>query len=171
MSVLFLSNLCKVLFNICMKNKLLLVPFIPLLFTLTACPFSFEDNDEWKEKYGTPELFLENIEGHAYVYMYEKEGQYSDSDFVIRNLIKESGPFESIEKRNPTADRYFTYEGYWQPATSGPNYCNMSIWDDGLIRIDHKKSLGSHKYLYFSMDADKAANINNFVFEKLSSIL
>lgn len=84
--------------------RLLVIPFIALSLTLTACPFSFDDNDEWKEKYGTPELFLENIEGHAYVYMYEKEGQYSDSDFVIRNLIKESGPFESIEKRNPTAD-------------------------------------------------------------------
>ena len=149
--------------------RLLVIPFIALSLTLTACPFSFDDNDEWKEKYGTPELFLENIEGHTYVYMYEKEGQYSDSDFVIRNLIKESGPFESIEKRNPTADRYFTYEGYWQPATSGPNYCNMSIWDDGLIRIDHKKSLGSHRYLYFSMDADKAFTINDRVFEILSN--
>ena len=153
-----------------MKNKLLLALFIPLLFTLTACPFSFDDNGAWKEKYGTPELFLENIVGHAYVYMYEKEGQYSDSDFAIRNLIKQSGPFESIGKRNPTVDRYFTYEGYWQPATSGPNYCNMSIWDDGLIRIHHKNSLGSPEHLYFSMDADKATNINNFVFEKLSSI-
>ena len=169
MSVLSLSNICKTLLNICMKNKLLLAPFISLLFTLTACPFSFRDNDEWKEKWGTPELFLENIAGHAYVYMYEKEGQYSDRDFVIRDLIKQSGPFESVEKRNPTVDRYFTYEGYWQPATSGPNYCNMSIWDDGLIRIHHKYSLGSHKYLYFSMDADKAVNINNVVFEKLSS--
>ena len=81
-----------------MKNKLILASFIPLLLTLTGCPFSFSDTDEWKEKYGTPELFLENVEGFAYVYMYEKEGQYSDSDFVIRNLIKESGPFESIKK-------------------------------------------------------------------------
>lgn len=153
-----------------MKNKLLLVPFIPLLFTLTACPFSFGDNDAWKEEWGTPELFLQNIKGDTYVYMYEKEGRYLDNNYEIRDLIKESGPFESIDKRNPTTDRYFTYEGYWQPATSGPNYCNMSIWEDGLIRIDHKKSLGSHKYLYFSMDADKATNINNFVFEKLSSI-
>ena len=56
------------------------------------------------------------------------------------------------------------------PAASGPNYCNMSIWDDGLIRIDHKKSLRTQNYLYFSMDADKATNTNNFVFEKLSSI-
>ena len=48
-SVLFLSNLFKTLFNICMKSKILLAIFIPLLFTLAACPFSFGDNDEWKE--------------------------------------------------------------------------------------------------------------------------
>ena len=152
-----------------MKKRLFILPFITLPFVLAACRFSCGDNGAWKEKWGTPELFLENVVGHAYVYMYESEGQYSDSDFVIRDLIKESGPFESIKKRKPTTDRYFTYEGYWQAATSGPNYCHMSIWDDGLIRIDHKYSLGSHSYLYFSMDAEKASNINNIVFEKLSS--
>jgi hypothetical protein len=45
----------------------------------------------------------------------------------------------------------------------------MSIWDDGLIRIDHKKSLGSHSYLYFSMDSSKAFTINDRVFEILSN--
>ena len=152
-----------------MKRKLLVIPFIALSLTLTACPFSFGDNDAWKEEWGTPELFLQNVKGKTYVYLYEKEGQYLDNNYEIRDLIKESGPFESIDKRNPTTDRYFTYEGYWKPATSGPNYCNMSIWDDGLIRIDHKKSLGSHKYLYFSMDADKAFTINDRVFEILSN--
>ena len=153
-----------------MKNRLAFISFVTLSFALTGCLFSFDNKDDWKEEWGTPELFLEHIVGNAYVYMYEREGHYSDSDFVIRDLIKESGPFEGIEKRNSTTDRYFTYQGYWEPATSGPNCCYMSIWDDGLIRIDHKYSLGSHSYLYFSMDADKAINLNNVVFEKLSSI-
>lgn len=154
-----------------MKNRLLFIPLMAFSLTLTACPFTFGDNDSWKEKWGTPELFLENIVGHAYIYMYEDEGQYSDSDFEIRDLIKQSAPFENIKKRKPSVERYFTYQGYWQAATSGPNYCNMSIWDDGLMRIDHKYSLSSHSYLYFNMDADKATNINNIVFEKLSANL
>lgn len=149
--------------------RLLAIPFIALSLTLTACPFSFGDNDAWKEEWGTPELFLQNAKGKTYVYLYEKEGQFLDNNYEIRDLIKESGPFESIDKRNPTTDRYFTYEGYWQPATSGPNYCNMSIWDDGLIRIHHKYSLGSHSYLYFSMDSSKAFTINDRVFEILSN--
>lgn len=145
-----------------MKNRLLFISIVPLLFSLTAC-----DDGAWKEKWGTPELFLENVIEMANVYMYENEGDYFDNNFEIRDLIKESGPFESIDKKEPKVERYFTYQGYWQPATSGPNYCNMSIWDDGLIKIHHKSSLGPHGYLYFSMDALKASNLNDIVFEKI----
>ena len=150
-----------------MKNKLLSLLFIPITLSLSSCIF---DDGSWKEEYGTPELFLERVTEYSNLYLYENEVQYPDVDFEVRDLIKESGPFESISQRNPTTERYFTYEAYWQPATSGPNYCNMSIWDDGLVKIHHKNSLGSHGYVYFSMDADKASYINDVVFEKLRSV-
>ena len=150
--------------------RLLAIPFIALSLTLTACPFYFGDNGSWKDEWGTPELFLSNAKGHKYMHMYEENDKYPDEDDAIRNLIIDSAPFQSVNKRNPTADRYFTYEGYWQAATSGPNYCNMSIWDDGLIRIDHKYSLGPHTYLYFIMDVSKATIINDTVFGKLTRI-
>lgn len=150
-----------------MKNKLIPILLIPLTSALVSC---FPDDDSWLLEYGTPELFLENISDNPNVYLYENEKQYPDVDFEIKNLIKESGPFEKIAKRKPTIERYFTYEAYWQPATSGPNYCNMSIWDDGLIRIDHKRSLSNHSYVYFSMDAVKASSINDIVFEKLENV-
>ena len=150
-----------------MRCKHITLVLIPMTFILTSCLF---DDGSWKDEYGTPELFLENVKGVPNLYLYENENQYPDTDFEILNLIKEAGPFESISQKNPTKDRYFTYEAYWQPATSGPNYCNMSIWEDGLIRIDHKNSLGPHGYVYFSMDEAKASSINDVVFQKLSAI-
>lgn len=149
-----------------MKNKVAVLLLMPLTFTLTGC---FDDGS-WKAEYGTPELFLEHVEGTPNLYLYDKEVKYSDIDFEVRDLIKESGPFESINKRKATKERYFTYEAYWKPATGGPNFCNMSIWADGLIRIDHKSSLGPHGYVYFSMDATKASHINDVVFEKLEAV-
>ena len=150
-----------------MKHKHITLVLISMAFILTSCLF---DDGSWKDEYGTPELFLENVKGVPNLYLYENENQYPDTDFEILNLIKEAGPFEIISKRNPTKDRYFTYEAYWQPATSGPNYCTMSIWEDGFIRIDHKNSLGPHGYVYFSMDETKASYINDVVFQKLSTI-
>lgn len=152
-----------------MKNRLLLIPLISMSFTLTACPFSFGDPNEWKKERGTPELFLDNVTGNKYVYLYDENSKNytKDEDLSIRDLIKESGPFESSNQSSSTAERYFTYQGYWQAATSGPNYCYMSIWEDGLIKIHHKYSLGAHAYLYFSMDPIKASHINDVVFEKI----
>lgn len=154
-------------FNNIMTKKLTAIVLVPIVFALTGC---FGDDGSWKEKYGTPELFLENVQEIPSLYLYENESRFSDTNFEVRDLIKESGPFEEIEKRSPTSQRYFTYEAFWQPATSGPNYCNMSIWDDGLIRIDHKSSLGPHGYLYFSMDEAKASRLNDFVFSKSGTI-
>ena len=101
------------------------------------------------------------------MYLFESEAGAPDDDFAVKEAILASGPFEQINRKEPVSDRYFTYLAYWQPATSGPNFCNMSIWDDGLIRIHHKTSLGPDDYLYFSMDGDKASKLNDMVFSFL----
>lgn len=149
-----------------MRSILVLLPIIVSVFSFNGC--SIFASDDWKEEYGTPELFFENTYGDKYVYMYENEGQYKDEDLEILNAMKESGPFEETSKKEATSDRYFTYQGYWTPATSGPNYCYLSIWDDGFVRIHHKQSLGPHSYLYFTMDSDKAKSLTDMVFEKVS---
>ena len=151
-----------------MRTKAHFAPLLIAPLLLSGC-FLFPDNGEWKKEWGTPELFLEHVVGNKYVHLYDDQRGYKDTDFEIRDKIRESGPFETTDKRNSTVERYFTYQGFWTPATSGPNFCNMAIWADGFIMIDHKSSLGPHGYLYFSMDMAKASNLTNFVFAKLSS--
>lgn len=148
-----------------MKNKLIYLPLISLSLCLTACPFSFGDNGEWKKKYGTPELLLENANDECYVYLYDEENWFKDKENTIREAIKDVAPFASGDKQSPPQDvRYFTYQANWVPATSGPNYEHLSIWRNGFVRIDHKTSLGPHEYLYFSIDEEKAAPLVDLVF-------
>lgn len=151
-----------------MQRKRSPISLVAMMLALASC--TFLDDGSWREEWGTPELFLANVVGHRYVYGYEDQGQFQDEDFAIRDLIQESGPFESTSRSSATVSRYFTYEGYWQPATSGPNYCHMSIWDDGLVQIHHKKSLGPHCYVYYQMDAGKAINLNDVVFDRLAEL-
>ena len=142
--------------------------FIPLVFSsllLTACPFSFGDNGEWKKEYGTPELLLENSRDEAYVYLFDNQKQYKDENNTIREAIKEAAPFEESSNRSIPSDiNYFTFEAMWMAATSGPNYEHLSIWKNGFVRIDHKTSLGPHEYLYFSIPEEKAITLVDFVF-------
>ena len=148
-----------------MEKIRFLLPLSLLCFSLGSCTL-FED-DAWKEEYGSPELFLAQVtevtKWNGTVYLLDSGHWTPDEGFAIKEAILASGPFEAIGEKEPATDRYFTYVAYWQPATSGPNFCNMSIWEDGLIRIHHKKSLGPDGFLYFSMDGDKASEINDMV--------
>lgn len=148
-----------------MIKKMLIVPLFLLATTLSSC--IFKDDGSWKEKFGTPELFLTNAYGYKYVYKYyrfEDENKYSDADNTILNAIKEAGPFESSTEKDDYAERFFTYDGFRTDSTAGQNYCIMSIWDDGYVQIHHKSALGPHSYLHFSIAADKATALNDFVF-------
>lgn len=150
-------------------NKLLFIPFISITLLARSCPFSFGDGGAWKEKFGTPELLLENAVDEANVYLYEKDNQYKDKDNVIKKALQEV-TFESSDSKSVPKDiQYFTYEAEWIPATSGPNYEHLSIWNNGFVRIDHKTSLGPHEYLYFSIDEAKALELVNFVFSLIQS--
>lgn len=148
-----------------MKNKLFCLPLIGLSLFLTACPFSFSDNGEWKKTYGTPELMLENARDENCVYLYDDQDLFIDEGNIIREAIKDVAPFSKNNSHSIPKDvRYFTYEADWIPATTGPNYEHLSIWENGFVRIDHKPSLGSHKYLYFSINEEKAAPLVDLVF-------
>ena len=150
-----------------MKTKLLLIPIFSLSVCLTACLF---EGDEWKEKYGTPELLLENSRDESYIYLYKDQNQFKDKDNIIREMIKEVAPFESNNSHSlPKDTKYFTYEANWIPATSGPNYEHLSIWQNGFVRIDHKVSLGPHKYLYFSISEEKAIALVSYVFSLIET--
>ena len=142
-----------------------LIPFLCLPMLLTSC-ILFPDDGEWKKEYGTPELFLENVRNPK-CYLYEDQSQYFDGKLEIKDAIAACAPFSPSEKKTTTVDRYFTYQAYWTPATSGPNYCNMSIWEDGYMVIHHKTSLGPHSYAYFVMEPSRAVALNDLVFSKL----
>lgn len=152
-----------------MIKKLLIVPLFLLATTLSSC--TFKDDESWKEKFGTPELFLNNAYGYKYVYKYyrfEDENKYSDTDDTILSAIKEAGPFEKSTEKDNYVERFFTYDGFRFDSTMGINYCIMSIWDDGYVQIHHKSALGPHSYLHFSIAEDKAIQLNDLVFNLLN---
>ena len=153
-----------------MKNKLFYLPLISLSLCLTACPFSFSDNGEWKKTYGTPELLLENARDESHVYLYDDQNPFKDEGNIIRDAIKEVAPFESNDNHSiPKDTQYFTYQAKWVPATTGPNYEHLSIWENGFVRIHHKSSLGPHQYLYFSINQEQAAQLVDLVFSFINS--
>ena len=149
-----------------MNHKVFYLPLVSLSLCLTSC-FSFGDNGEWKKKFGTPELMLENAKDEAYVYFDDDKKWFIDTDDEIKEAIKAVAPFESSNPRSIPQDiRYFTYEAMWTPATSGPNYEHLSIWENGFVQIDHKTSLGPHEYLYFTIAEAKAAPLVDLVFSR-----
>ena len=142
-------------------------PIVALSFFVSSCDFFLIENDGWKTRFGTPELVLENAQNEAYVYLYEDENQFIDKDNLIKEMIKGIAPFEEADtKPIPDGIRYFTYQASWVPATSGPNINELSIWKNGFVRIHHKASLGSHKYLYFSCGEDKSSILVDYVFSQ-----
>ena len=148
-----------------MKNRLLFIPVVAIALSMTGCIF---DDNEWRKEYGTPELFLNSVteERRSESLIVGIENIGPDYDFEIKNALLESGPFEARNNKDDGTGRSFTYRAYWKPATTGPNYCHMDIWDNGYITITHKRSIGSRQYAYFSMSEEKAAYINDLVLEK-----
>lgn len=150
-----------------MKQGILWITVLTMAFSLGRC----SDDDSWKKEYGTPDLFLQTVVNGNYkpnIYRYEHENQTRDEGLEVAQRIAASGPFKESQKKDTTAERYFTYEAFWQAATSGPNYCTMSIWEDGYLAINHKRSLGSLQSVYYSLDASKAAAVVDFAFQKIA---
>ncbi len=151
-----------------MKKRFLLASLVFVLpLALTGCDW-FADK-EWKEKFGTPELFLEKVDVQkSNIRMYNDSNDYDYGD-EVKTALLEAAPFEKTTKKKKTAQKYFTYYHLIAPANSGPNYCKMSVYDDGYISIDYKRSLGPHQYAYFTMDETKASEIVDFTFAKIEN--
>ena len=150
-----------------MNNKLLFLPVAALIsFAIPKCDFS---DTEWLKDYGTPELFLSQIKGdyHLEELLLGEEQCGADYDYEIRDALLESGPFVERDNKDEGIGRCFTYRAYWQAATTGPNYCLMDVWDNGYLRITHKRSIGYEQHAYFSMSEEKATSVNNLVREKI----
>ena len=148
-----------------MKNKLLFIPIAAIALSMTGCIF---DDEEWRKEYGTPELFLNSVteENRSESLIVDIENIGLDYDFEIKNALLESAPFETRNNKDEGTGRSFTYRAYWIPAMTGPNYCHMEIWDNGYIRITHKRSIGPKQYAYYSMSEENATYINDLVREK-----
>ena len=148
-----------------MKNKLLFIPVAAIALSMTGCIF---DDKEWRKEYGTPELFLNSLstEYHNEYLIVDIEDIGPDYNFEIKNALLESAPFEIRNNKDEGTGRSFTYRAYWIPAMTGPNYCHMEIWDNGHIRITHKRSIGPKQYAYYSMSEENATYINDLVREK-----
>lgn len=155
-----------------MKKTLLLSSLPILSLSLTSCIFSFQEDNSWKEQYGTPTIFLESVKeqvpGNASVAMFDTYSQYHDDNFEIADAILGCAPFETTGEYRITDDKFFTYQAYWQPSTMGPNYCNLVISEKGIAIIQHKTALGRLQSFYFSFDREKAFNIVVHVFDLLT---
>ena len=145
-----------------MKSRLLFIPIAAIVISMASCDFS---DDAWREKYGTPELFLSQVGGeyHRETLLLGEETYDADFNYEIRDALLASGPFEARNNKDEGTGRCFTYRAYWQPATTGPNYCLMDVWDNGYLRITHKRSIGFKQYAYFSMNEEKATSLNDLV--------
>ena len=145
-----------------MKSRLLFIPIAAIVISMASCDFT---DDTWREKYGTPELFLSQVSGeyHRETLLLGEETYDADFNYEIRDALLASGPFETRNNKDEGTGRCFTYRAYWQPATTGPNYCLMDVWDNGYLRITHKRSIGFKQYAYFSMNEEKATSLNDLV--------
>ena len=157
-----------------MKKAVALFVFLLLASSLSSC---VHDDGKWKEEYGNPILFMDSVikANHPYHYgscFYHYDLNTSknlDEEFVVANAAKDAGPFSETKKKDNRSERFFTYQAYWTPATSGPNYCNLALYEDGFVEIVHKTSLGPYGYLYFETDAAKAKYVVDMAFELLQA--
>lgn len=137
--------------------KKLFSAFLALPMLLTSCVFK---DDGWKE-YETPELFLAHAVVHSYITVTSSKMDFEvmDYDLNIRDAILEMKEFTSVKNIDNKSDHYITYKILISLATSGPNYSNMYIYDDGNMQIDYKASLGSLHSFYYTFDSTKAPSL------------
>ncbi|MBQ4254404.1 MAG: hypothetical protein II721_00185 [Bacilli bacterium] len=154
-------------------KKIVAILTLPLLVSsLSSC---FPDDGKWKAEFGDPVLFMDTVivrnnpyhYGSCFYHYAISEAKNLDKEFIVANAIKDAGPFSEARKKDNRSERFFTYQGYWVPATSGPNYCNLALYEDGFIEIVHKDSLGPYGYLYFETDPVKAKYVVDLAFEML----
>ncbi|MCQ2742835.1 MAG: hypothetical protein MJ239_06035 [Bacilli bacterium] len=136
-------------------------------FSLSSC-ISFHSN--WRNEYGNPILFLDTVSmDYSVIYTYDDDSdEIKDTYFEIRDAMLKAAPFVEQEKVTPASERYFTYRGRYFSSMSGPVFNTMSVYDDGAIIITDRKAIGKTEYAYFSMDPEKAFELCDLAFTKIS---
>ena len=154
-----------------MKKRVLLASLVFVLpFTLTGC-----DRASWSDL-NTPTRFL-NKASKDYRYCYlalddkdYKTGGPKDYNLEIKNALTEAGNFKKSEDTESNSERYFYYVNYYANSFIGVSdgrRCAMIVYDDGFIKIDYE-DVKQHKYAYFTMDTEKASEINDLVRAKVA---
>ena len=152
-----------------MKKKLLVLSILFLTLSLTSC---FNSN-RLLEEYKTPELFLEKVTNDRYrtkiTISSIKAKPIEDLNLEIKNEMLKVEEYTKSSFFTPTDERHFTYYLLISNATSGPNYAEMNVYESGNLRITAKSSLGSPSYSYYTFDATKAFELNDFVENKINN--
>lgn len=137
------------------------------LITVTPMALLFScDNSDWVNEYGTPKLMLEHCENEDMCYYFlndDDSKSKKDENFTIKNMLLTVDEYKGIDKPDELSGDYFTYYHIRSFATSGPNHCDLRVYENGYVELDYKASLAKHKYRYFSINPIKALEINNFV--------
>lgn len=154
-----------------MKRRLLAV-FIALIpLSLTSCTGLSWGNLK------TPAKFLKQVEsdpGRCWIALPEGDLSYGniskDYGLEVKKALSDAGGFKKTECNQTEAHRFFDYgirykDGFVGLA-AGLN-CTMTVYDDGFIKIECETYDKDNKYAYFTMDATKAYDITDFVYEKI----
>ena len=152
-----------------MKKPSLFLTTLSLAIPLAGCITIGDDG--WKETYGTPTLFLNNVDtGQPLVYCGGKERipWCYDENLEIRDILLASGPYAESKRIASDSDRYITYYLLRSNSTAGPNYCALMIYGDGFVTIDYKSALASHHYANFTMDETQANDLIDQVEPKVA---
>lgn len=153
-----------------MKKTILLSFIISISLSLVGCTNSWNN-------YNTPTKFLKAAASHygdCWISMHDeyKTNGHKDHNLEVKNALSAAGDFKKSSQSNPNSPRFFSYANMYYNGLiglAGDYFCTMSVYDDGFIIIDYEyyqKEL-KHNYAYFEMDATKAYEINNLVFEKI----
>lgn len=136
---------------------------------LSGCIFNLDDGSK---EYQTPELFMSHVVTHHGITILSSEVEEDalDYELKVKDAILSAAPFESVTTFQPTTERHVSYKFLRSHSTAGPNYANMYIYSDGALRIDYKAALASEKSFYFTINPEKAANLNDFVGKRIVEI-
>lgn len=146
----------------CMKKHLIWLFALTLL--LPACTRGDAD------KYNTPEKFLSHVEQtneYCTIHSSEVDFSYVDVGLVVKNEILKIDSFTKTKNFTPSTHRRMSYELLIHFSTSGTNYSNLYIYEDGSTKIVYKPALGKISNFYFTCDPEQALALNNFVEEYL----
>lgn len=153
-----------------MKRRLLAV-FIALIpLSLTSC-----STLSWKDL-KTPAKFLDKAEKYPYrCWISIKENDIDndrnkDYGLEVQKAMLNAGGFKKSDRNHSESYKFFNYcirynDGYIGLAPA--LYCYMSVYEDGFIQIKCDELNKDDDYAYFTMDAIKAYEINNFVCDKI----